>query len=68
MTPIIDDPEVQGSPESSLPTHSSEGVDLTLIRWALRLTPAERLETMTAWANSLARMANAADRQPARDP
>ena len=26
------------------PTHSDDGVDLTLIRWFLSLTPAERLE------------------------
>jgi hypothetical protein len=25
------------------PTHSSDGVDLTLIRWMLSLTPAKRL-------------------------
>jgi hypothetical protein len=29
--------------ESSPPTHSEDGVDLTLIRWFLTLTPAERL-------------------------
>lgn len=28
------------------PTHSPEGVDLTLIRWMLSLTPAERLQTL----------------------
>ena len=27
-------------------THSEEGVDLTLIRWMLSMTPAERLETL----------------------
>jgi hypothetical protein len=26
------------------PTHSADGVDLTLIRWMLSLTPAERLQ------------------------
>jgi hypothetical protein len=29
-----------------LPTHSPDGVDLTLIRWMLSLTPAERLEVL----------------------
>ena len=28
------------------PTHSEDGVDLTLIRWMLSLTPAERLQTL----------------------
>jgi hypothetical protein len=28
------------------PAYSEEGVDLTLIRWMLSLTPAERLETL----------------------
>jgi hypothetical protein len=27
--------------------HSEDGVDLTLIRWMLSLTPAERLETVS---------------------
>jgi hypothetical protein len=29
-----------------LPTHSPDGVDLTLIRWMLSLTPLERLEVL----------------------
>lgn len=35
-----------------LPTHSADGVDLTLIRWMLSLTPAERLEVLqeTLWS------------------
>ncbi|HVN77868.1 MAG TPA: hypothetical protein VMW38_02625 [Terriglobia bacterium] len=28
------------------PTYSEDGVDLTLIRWMLSLTPAERLQTL----------------------
>jgi len=28
------------------PTHSEDGVDLTLIRWFLTLTPVERLEAL----------------------
>ena len=31
---------------ASLPTHSPDGVDLTLIRWMLSLTPAERLDVL----------------------
>lgn len=39
-------------PRESLPTHSPDGVDLTLIRWMLSLTPAERLQVLqdTAWS------------------
>jgi len=29
-----------------LPTHDAAGVDLTLIRWALSLTPRQRLEVL----------------------
>jgi hypothetical protein len=33
-------------PSPALPTHSEDGVDLTLIRWMLSLTPAERLQAL----------------------
>jgi hypothetical protein len=47
----------------------SDGVDVTLIRWMLSLTPAERLETMQGFADDLqeARMMDA-DRQLSFDP
>ena len=32
--------------DARLPTHSPDGVDLGLIRWFLRLSPAQRLETL----------------------
>jgi hypothetical protein len=32
--------------EERLPSHSPEGVDLTLIRWMLTLTPIQRLEVL----------------------
>jgi hypothetical protein len=32
---------------------SSDGVDVTLIRWMLSLTPAERLEAMQGFADAL---------------
>ncbi len=38
--------ENDDSPTPELPTHSEDGVDLTLIRWMLSLTPAERLEAL----------------------
>jgi len=37
-------------------TYSSDGVDLTLIRWMLSLSPLERLEVLQASAGSLARL------------
>ncbi len=33
-------------PQEERPTHSEDGVDLTLIRWFLTLTPAERLNVL----------------------
>ena len=33
--------------------YSDDGVDLTLIRWMLSLTPAERLETLQQYVNSV---------------
>jgi hypothetical protein len=38
------------------PTHSPEGVDLTLIRWMLSLTPLERLEVLQAALASASRL------------
>ena len=35
------------------PTHSPDGVDLTLIRWMLSLTPAERLQVLQQSVESL---------------
>jgi hypothetical protein len=35
------------------PTYSPDGVDLTLIRWMLSMTPAERLETLQRFADCL---------------
>jgi len=38
-------------PAPELPAYSDDGVDLTLIRWMLYMTPAERLETLQYFAN-----------------
>ena len=35
------------------PTHSEDGVDLTLIRWMLSLTPAQRLQTLQQHVRSI---------------
>lgn len=44
------------------PTHSPDGVDLTLIRWTLSLTPLQRLEVLQSAADSLVRLRDAAGR------
>lgn len=48
-TPLQDDPETE-------PTHDESGVDLTLIRWMLSMTPAERLQTLQHTARSILRI------------
>ena len=35
------------------PDYSEDGVDLTLIRWMLSLTPAERLQVLQSHINSV---------------
>ncbi len=42
------------------PSTHNDGVDRTLIRYSLRLTPGERLNLMCDWANSVMEMADAA--------
>ena len=39
--------------DAAQPAESPEGVDLTLIRWMLSLTPAERVERIESIAQSL---------------
>jgi hypothetical protein len=38
--------------------HRDDGVDLTLIRWMLSLTPAERLQVLQQAVRSLQRLRN----------
>ncbi|WP_437990874.1 hypothetical protein [Sorangium sp. So ce145] len=54
-----------GDPEATSPVYNEDGVDLTLIRWMLSLTPAERVATLQAHIDlvSLAR-----ESRRARDP
>jgi hypothetical protein len=42
--------------------YSDDGVDLTLIRWMLSLTPAERLDALESNIRSLETLRGAADR------
>jgi hypothetical protein len=43
----------RGSTTHEVPEYSSDGVDLTLIRWMLLLTPAQRLEALQSFVNSV---------------
>ena len=52
-------PDAEVVRESRLPAYSEDGVDLTLIRWMLSLTPLERLRTMQQYAASTYRLQNA---------
>jgi hypothetical protein len=42
------------------PTHSPDGVDLTLVRWMLGLTPTQRLEVLQQQIIALAELQRAA--------
>jgi hypothetical protein len=43
-------------PEESEPIYSEDGVDLTLIRWMLSLTPTQRLQTLQEAIRSIVRL------------
>jgi hypothetical protein len=43
-------------------THSEDGVDLTLIRWMLSLTPAQRLDVLEDHVRTILRMRGEAAR------
>ena len=45
-----------GEPAPELPAYSEDGVDLTLIRWMLSLTPEERLQTLQKFVNTVQRI------------
>ena len=42
--------------QEARPTHSPDGVDLTVIRWMLSLTPAERLRVLQKTIRSIMRL------------
>jgi hypothetical protein len=52
-SPIIHHP-------GKLPTHTRDGVDFTLIRWMLSLTPAQRLQVLEQNIRSIHKMRHAA--------
>ncbi len=51
-----EDPWQRGGVHKEEPTYSHDGVDLTLIRWMLSLTPSERLQVLQQTVQSLARL------------
>lgn len=52
------------SREPSPREESPDGVDLTLIRWTLSLTPLERLELLQDWADGLAELRDGKAAEP----
>jgi hypothetical protein len=42
------------------PAYSPDGVDLTMIRWMLSLTPRERLEVLQSAVNAILKLRDAA--------
>ena len=54
-----DDDLIKPAQTADKPTHSEDGVDLTLIRWMLSLTPAQRLQVLQAHVNSIMKLRNA---------
>lgn len=47
----------------SLHPEADDGIDVTLVRWSLSLTPQERLDVLQANADALARFQDAASTQ-----
>ena len=47
------------APDSTLPIEPDDGVDVTLIRWMLSLTPEERLAVLQGFVDSVAELTHA---------
>lgn len=54
----ISSPEKQAPMENINQTYSIDGVDITLIRWMLSITPTERLHVLQQNVQSLSRLIN----------
>lgn len=63
-TPPSDDKEAAFTivHEGERPAYSEDGVDLTLIRWMLSLTPSERLDVLQQYAESAWSLQNAREK------
>jgi hypothetical protein len=48
--------------QEELPTYSDDGVDLTLIRWMLTLSPIERIRILTSYAAGAQELRDAAEK------
>jgi hypothetical protein len=48
--------QVPPPPVTEPPAYSEDGVDLTLIRWMLSLTPAERLQVLQRHVRAILRL------------
>jgi hypothetical protein len=46
-------PDTEPAAATDLLLESTDGVDLTLIRWTLSLTPLQRLELLQDWVDGL---------------
>lgn len=55
-------------PDPAPPIEPDDGVDVTLIRWMLSLTPDERLAVLQGFADSVGELTHAAAKAPAREP
>lgn len=53
------DPAENNATFASSASHNADGVDRTLIRWFLSLTPTERLETLENFVNDILEIRNA---------
>jgi hypothetical protein len=49
-------PTASPLPEKGLPALAPDGVDLTLIRWTLSLTPAQRLQVLEQSIRSIEKL------------
>jgi hypothetical protein len=51
--------QTEAPPQPDEPAYSEDGVDLTLIRWFLTLTPTERLAFLQRHVNAIVRIRRA---------
>jgi hypothetical protein len=56
---LTPDPPQDDASVSDRPSHSEDGIDLTLIRWMLSLTPRQRLEVLQQHNLAIARLRDA---------
>jgi len=62
-----DDANSAASADAVEPDHNENGVDLSLIRYTLSLTPTQRLKAVENFLNAMASVRSAAPRRPASE-